>query len=213
MKILQHRYSKVVLVALCLSCVLSSCDKKRQYTRSGNSDYKDKAFAKANENYEKALKEDSTFSPALFNRGNSFYMASDSNYSAAIDSYSKFLSKPMGKTKKDSLQYADAFYNRGNSLFSLSQANPQDSASNKYLKQAALDYQNSLLLNPQDSNAKYNLALCLWLMKNDNQQQNNQNQQQNQQMLEAIKVNEKKILEKTKKKPQESQKPQNEKDW
>lgn len=213
MKYFNNRYCSLVILSLGILLLFASCDKKRQYTRSGNKEYNKKAFAKANEIYEKALKQDSTFAPALFNRGNSFYMSSDSNYVAAIESYNKFLTSPMGKEKKDTLAYANAFYNRGNSLFALSQINPQDSNAGKYLKQAASDYQHSLLLNPQDSNAKYNLALCLWLMKNDNQSQNNQNQQQSQQVLEAMKVNEKKTLERSKKKQTEAKKPQNDKDW
>lgn len=202
-----------ILLLVVFAAVMSSCDKKRQYAREGNRAYNKKAYLKAEEKYNEALKEDSTFIPALYNLGNTFYMSSDSNYKAAIDTYNKVLSQPMGKTKKDTLKYANTLYNRGNSFFNLSQKNIQDSNSNKYLAQAAKDYQQSLILNPKDTNAKYNLALCLWLMKNDNQNNNDQNNQQMQQMLEAMKINEKKTLERTKTKPQKSQKSNNDKDW
>lgn len=203
---------RIFIISFCVISLFSSCDRKRQYTREGNSSYNKKEFAKATEKYESAIANDSTFTPAIFNRGNSFYMSSDSNYKAAIESYEKYLSQPLGKTLQDSLNYANAFYNKGNSEFALSQQNPQDSLSGKYLQQAAMDYQQSLLLNPKDTNAKYNLALCLWLMKNDNQSQN-QNQQQSQQMLEAMKINEKRTLERTKKVEAQTQNKRNEKDW
>lgn len=206
----KHTY--ILLLAFVLM-LFSSCDKKRQYAREGNRAYNKKSYLKAEEKYNDALKEDSAFVPALYNLGNTFYMSSDSSYKAAIESYNKVLNQPIGKTKKDTLKYANTLYNRGNSFFNLSQMNTKDSNSSKYLSQAAKDYQQSLVLNSTDTNAKYNLALCLWLMKNDNQNNNDQNNQQMQQMLEAMKINEKKTLEKTKSKPQKSPKSNNDKDW
>lgn len=207
------RFTQLYVMVLLACLFLSSCDKKRQYTREGNSLYSKKSYSQAIEKYGQALKKDSTFAPALYNEGNAYYMSSDSNYTAAVEAYGKFLSRPIGKTHKDSLAFANALYNRGNAFFNLSQINTQDSNSGKYLKQAAKDYQASLLLDSKDTNAKYNLALCLWLMKNNNQNNNEQNNQQMQQMLDAMKINEKKILEKTKTKPQSSSRPKNEKDW
>ena len=204
------------LLSLAGLLLFASCDKKRQYAREGNSAYNKKSYLKAEEKYNEALKEDSLFMPALYNLGNTYYMSSDSNYLAAAEAYDKYLSVPQKQakmTQKDSLLYANALYNRGNSFFNLSQMNTQDSNSGKYLQQAAKDYQKSLLFNSADSNAKYNLALCLWLMKNDNQNNNNDNSQQMKQMLEAMKINEKKTLEKAKSKQEKSQNSQNEKDW
>ncbi len=203
-----YTYIYLVLLALCFV----ACDKKREYTRQGNSAYNKQAYNDSEEQYGKALSKDSNFVSALHNLGNTYMMA-DSNYKAAEQMYSKALSIPIGKTKKDTLSYANTLYNRGNALFNLSQINTQDSNSIDYLQQAARDYRQVLILNSEDSNAKYNLALCLWLLKNDNQNNREQTEQQLQQVLESMKIKEKQALEKAKLNRDNSQRTSDEKDW
>lgn len=203
-----YTYIFLALFALCFA----SCDKKRQYTRQGNGAYNKQAYNEAEEQYNKALAKDSDFVSALHNLGNT-YMLADSNYKAAEQMYSKALNIPIGNTKKDTLSYANTLYNRGNAFFNLSQINTQDSNSIDYLQQAAKDYRQVLILNSKDSNAKYNLALCLWLLKNDNQNNREQTEQQMQQVLEAMKIKEKQALERAKLNRDKSQKTSDEKDW
>ena len=89
----------------------------------------------------------------------------------------------------------------------------------KYLSQATQDYKNAMILNPKDTNAKYNYALCLWLMKNNNNPDNNQDNQNNNnnseinQMLNAMKNNEKQTISRVKKQKENVRNKQNEKDW
>lgn len=203
-----YTYIFLVLFVLCFA----SCDKKRQYARQGNSAYNKQAYNEAEEQYNKSLIKDSNFVSALHNLGNT-YMSADSNYKAAEQMYSKALNMPIGKTKKDTLSYANTLYNRGNAFFNLSQNNTQDSNSINYLQQAAKDYRQVLILNSEDSNAKYNLALCLWLLKNDNQNNREQTEQQMQQVLEAMKIKEKQALKRAKLNRDNSQKTSDEKDW
>ncbi|MDO5760861.1 MAG: hypothetical protein Q4Q06_07530 [Bacteroidota bacterium] len=203
-----YTYILLVLLSLCLF----SCDKKRQYTRQGNSSYNKQSYSEAEEQYSKALHEDSNFVVALHNLGNT-YMLADSNYKASAKLYSQALSQPVGKTKKDTLAYANTLYNRGNAFFYLSQQHTQDSNSMEYLQQATKDYMQTLMLNPEDSNAKYNLALCLWLLKNDNQNNREQTEQQIQQVLKSINIKEKQALERAKLNRENTKSESDEKDW
>ncbi|MBQ7985338.1 MAG: tetratricopeptide repeat protein [Bacteroidales bacterium] len=206
----------LMLVVLCLS----SCDKTRQYTRKGNKMYNKKEYAKAQQSYSDALKEDSVFSAANFNMGNAVMQDKDSNFQQAVEYYNKYLDKKPGNTKKDKLNYSKGLYNRGNALFALSQQDNASEQGMKYLQQAATDYKNAMLLNPSDTDARYNYALCLWLLKNNNQSNNGNNNQNNNssnseinQMLEAMKNNEKNIISKVKKHKENLQNQRNEKDW
>ena len=62
-----------------------------------------------------------------------------------------------------------AYYNLGNTYFQM-----------KKLPEAAEAYKNTLRRNPNDDEARYNLAYVLELMKQNNNQNNNQNNQNNQ---------------------------------
>ncbi len=204
-------YTYIFLVVICF--FLHSCDKKKQYVREGNSAYNKQSYNEAEEKYTQAILKDSNFAPALYNLGNTYYKSADSNYKAAAEMYSKLIYLPIGKNKKDTLNYANTLYNRGNAFFYLSRTNTEDSNSINYLQQATKDYQQSLLYNSEDSNAKYNLALCLWLLKNDNRDDNEQREKQMQQVLESMRIKEKQVLERARLNRDDSQSSSDEKDW
>lgn len=209
---------RFLLIALIIFSLVS-CDKTRQYTRKGNHQYNKKNYPAADDSYKLALKQDSTFSVANYNLANSIMQGGTKDYNKAINYYNKYLSQKPSNSKKDTINYSKALYNRGNALFALSQQNKEDENSMKYLQRAAVDYKNAMLMNPKDTNAKYNYALCLWLMKNNNNpdnNQNNQNQNNNSeinQMMEAMKNNEKKTISRVKKHKENAQTKRNEKDW
>lgn len=207
----------VVLLLVCATFV--SCDKVRQYTRKGNHDYNNKNYSEAVSNYKTALKEDSTFTSAAYNMGNAIMQDSGKDYARAVEYYNKYLEKKEPKTKKEKVNYSKGLYNRGNALFALSQENKDSEEGMKYLTKAAEDYKNAILLNPEDTNAKYNYAVCVWLLKNNNNpdnQNDNQNNNSNSeinQMLNAMKNNEKQTISRVKKQKENVHNKQNEKDW
>ncbi|MGP1515345.1 MAG: tetratricopeptide repeat protein [Bacteroidales bacterium] len=207
----------IILILLLLSCI--SCDKPRQYARKGNYQYNKKKYSDAVDNYKKSLNNDSTFSVANYNMGNALMQDNGKDYAQAIKHYNRYLNGKVPKLVKDKIKYAQGLYNRGNALFSLSQENRQSEEGMKYLSQAAQDYKNAMLLNPKDSNAKYNYAVCMWLLKNNNNPDNNNNNQNNNnnseinQMLNAMKNNEKQTISRVKKQKENVHNKQNEKDW
>ena len=176
-------------------------------------------YSEAIKNYEQALKNDSTFDKANYNLGNALMQDNGKDYSKAVEHYNKYLTNKTPKTSKEKRDVANALYNRGNALFGLSQTNKESEEGMKYLSQAANDYKQSMILNPKDTNAKYNYALCLWLMKNNNNpddqndNQNNNNNSEINQMLNAIKNNEKQTISRVKKNNENVQDKHNEKDW
>ena len=85
-----------------------------------------------------------------------------------------------------------AYYNRGNTLYYLGEQDPDTSKRGETWKKAVQDFQNSLKLNPQDKDAKFNLEFVkkkIEELKQQQQQsqqkksdqQQNQDQQQQQQ--------------------------------
>ena len=207
------------IVLLILIAVVSSCDKTRSYARKGNHKYNKKNYTEAVNNYKQSLKADSTFSQVNYNMGNAVMQESGKDYAQAVNYYNKYLADKSPKTTKEKKEIADALYNRGNALFGLSQTDKQSEEGMKYLAQAAQDYKQAMIMNPEDSNAKYNYALCMWLMKNNNQPDNNKDNQNNnsnsevQQMLNAMKNNEKNTISKVKKQEENVRNKSNEKDW
>ncbi|MBR1626696.1 MAG: hypothetical protein IJ681_06085 [Bacteroidales bacterium] len=202
-----------------LIAVVSSCDKTRSYARKGNHKYNKKNYTEAAADYKQALKNDSTFSAANYNMGNALMQDNGKDYASAVNYYNKYLENKNPKNPKEAKNISKALYNRGNALFGLSQTNKESEDGMKYLSQAAQDYKNAMLLNPNDSNAKYNYALCMWLMKNNNNPDNNNDNQNNNsnseinQMLNAMKNNEKQTISRVKKQKENVHNKQNEKDW
>ena len=211
----------VCLTVFSARCIFSliSCDKTNGYARKGNRKYNKKNYTEAANNYKQALKADSTFSPANYNMGNALMQDSGKDYAQAVNYYNKYLEKNNPKSSKDAKNISKALYNRGNALFGLSQENKESEEGMKYLQQAAQDYKQAMMLNPKDTNAKYNYALCMWLMKNNNNPDNNNDNNQNNsnseinQMMNAIKNNEKQTISRVKKQKENTQNKKNEKDW
>lgn len=210
--------SKYLILLVLLTSVIS-CDRTRSYARKGNHKYNKKNYTEAVTNYKQALKQDSTFATANFNMGNALMQDNGKDYASAVNYYNKYLEGKKPTTTHEKINYSKGLYNRGNAFFALSQENKESEEGMKYLTQATQDYKNAMILNPKDTNAKYNYALCLWLMKNNNNPDNNQDNQNNNnnseinQMLNAMKNNEKQTISRVKKQKENVRNKQNEKDW
>ena len=188
----------------------------RTNTRKGNKEYNDNKYEEAEISYRKALMEDSTFYKAQYNMGDALYK--EKRYNDAVKYFNKVVENPdIDKETK-----AKAYYNMGNSYLQSGLEDKQTPNSMENLKNAVSAYQNSLKLNPKDSDAKYNLSYAKKMLQQMQQQQQEQQQQQNkdkqkkqpqpqsgdkkqeqkkkdaERILDAVKNNEKKTLDKQK---------------
>ena len=143
----------------------------RREVRHGNRDFKKEVYQDAEIDYKKALLKDSLSNAANFNLGNTYYRME--NYSEA-DRYYSAVSDSLDRAGHG----AESYFNQGDSF--LKQRNWQ----------AAVEaFKNSLRRNPDDMDAKSNLAYAQKMLENEqqggggqnqNQDQNQQNQDQNQ---------------------------------
>lgn len=169
-------YFKTILRALAGALVLvglvgpqtASAQAAGKFIRKGNKLYHDKQFTDAEAEYKKALSRDSISSAGLFNLGNSLY--AQKRFSEALGQYAASV-----EHSSDSLDRAAAHYNIGNTL-----------SSEKKWQQAIQAYQQTLLRNPSDEDARYNLAYAQEMLKKQKgggggKQQNPNNKNQNQQ--------------------------------
>lgn len=253
---------RTILYLLAVVSLCCGCDKEKNALREGNKQFEKKAFDKAESAYRNSLAADSLYKTAEYNLAAASYKQGKSDkLLSAAKYYESYL---LSLDHNDTLQTSACTYDMANTYFQISQSDSIKASeqSKLYLQKAAELYKQSLRLNPQDTNAKYNLALTQHLLKEDEQQKNDQqqqqqqdqNQQQNQQqqqqkqqqqqnnnqnqdknkqndnrqmssgenkdkkqmekMLEALKNNEKRTLNKIKRKEDASaQKRRIEKDW
>lgn len=144
---------------------------ENRHIRQGNRLYEDEEYKKAEIEYIKSTQSPKTAPKGIYNLGNALYM--QDNYlqaSAAYDSLRTF--------RLDDDTRAKTYYNLGNSLLKAS----IDSAryAGQLLPQSIEAYKNSLRLNPDDPDAKYNLAYAQKMLQKNQQQQQQQQQNQNQ---------------------------------
>ena len=253
---------RTILYLLAVVSLCCGCDKKKNALREGNKQFEKKAFDKAESAYRNSLAADSLYKTAEYNLAAASYKQGKSDkLLSAAKYYESYL---LSLDHNDTLQTSACTYDMANTYFQISQSDSIKASeqSKLFLQKAAELYKQSLRLNPQDTNAKYNLALTQHLLKEEEkqkndqqqQQQQDQNQQQNQQqqqqkqqqqqnnnqnqdknkqndnrqmssgenkdkkqmekMLEALKNNEKRTLNKIKRKEDASaQKRRIEKDW
>ncbi|MCI6644951.1 MAG: hypothetical protein MSH09_02990 [Bacteroidales bacterium] len=253
---------RTILYLLAVVSLCCGCDKEKNALREGNKQFEKKAFDKAESAYRNSLAADSLYKTAEYNLAAASYKQGKSDkLLSAAKYYESYL---LSLDHNDTLQTSTCTYDMANTYFQISQSDSIKASeqSKLFLQKAAELYKQSLRLNPQDTNAKYNLALTQHLLKEDEQQKNDQqqqqqqdqNQQQNQQqqqqkqqqqqnnnqnqdknkqddnrqmssgenkdkkqmekMLEALKNNEKRTLNKIKRKEDASaQKRRIEKDW
>lgn len=159
-KIFKHPI--IIILAFGLALIISSCSAPAEkLNQEGNQAFSEEAYLEALELYQSAQIESPELAEPYFNAANAFYR--QGNFPAALEQ--------MGMA----LQYIDeeslaesSFYNLGNTLYS-----------SQELDQAVEAYTQSLLLDPHDQDAKYNLELALQQQQEQQeQQQQNQDQQE-----------------------------------
>lgn len=105
-----------------------------------------------------------------FNLGDAYYQ--QKRYDEALSSYQTALAEAKTKDEK-----AKVYHNIGNSLLKSNQ-----------IKESIDAYKNSLKINPNDDDTRYNLSYALSMLKNQQNQQK-QNQDKNQQNKDQDKNN------------------------
>lgn len=142
--------------------------------RQGNSEFNDSNYHRALEYYRTALMENSGSLAARYNYANTLlHLASDDNRGTQNDPRVA-AAEILGSILPDALKYrrdiaAKALYNLGNMSY-----NDQN------FGQAIQLYEQSLILEPENYDARYNLRLAQLRQQNQDQNQD-QNQQQEQQ--------------------------------
>jgi Ca-activated chloride channel family protein len=147
---------------------------EKKYIRQGNREYFDNKFSESEISYRRAIDRNESSSDALFNIGDALYKQNKFD-----DAGTQFLEN--SGLSDDNIRKAAALYNLGNSLLMADKI------------QESIDaYKGSLKLNPDNMEAKYNLAYAQDLLQQQQQQNKqdqskdnkgqdeNQNQEQNQ---------------------------------
>jgi tetratricopeptide (TPR) repeat protein len=160
---------RIIGAAICMTVISSSLygQEEREYIRKGNRLYKKGEFAGSEGMYRRAEEQTGSGHDAIFNLGDALYR--QSRFSEATAEFSR--AAKAGET--DSLKRADGLYNLGNSLLK-----------EQKFKESINAYISSLKLNPDNMQAKYNLAYAQDQVKKQEeqqQQQQDQNQDKDQQ--------------------------------
>lgn len=148
----------IIIITLLISTpILLAQPKVRKDIRKGNEAYKQQLYNTAEANYKSALEANPKSTEANFNLGNVFYK--EEKWDDALKAYQQYLSlETIDKTKM-----GDAWYNVGNTLLQKNE-----------LKQSMEAYKKALRLNPNNDDARYNLATVQKILKDqqDNQKDN-----------------------------------------
>ena len=156
---------QITILFLAMS-LLSWSQKENHLIRQGNREYSDGNYKKAEINYIKSTQSAKASHKGFYNLGDSWYM--QKNYlqaAAAFDTLRTF--------KMDDPTRSKSYYNLGNSLLKAGIDSAQ--LAQKVLPQSIEAYKQSLRLNPNDTDAKYNLAYAQKLLDKSQKQQQQQN--------------------------------------
>lgn len=158
-------YGIIVLSAgLLLLCQPGESQDGREYIRKGNKLYKKGEFAGSEGMYRRAMTQDKPAKDAGFNLGDALYK--QGRFGEAANEFNKLSSG----SEIDSARQAEHLYNLGNSL-----------VKEQKFEESIKAYINSLKLNPDNIEAKYNLAYAQDQLKKQQQQQKKQQDQKQKQ--------------------------------
>ena len=151
---------EVIFLSVFFACSLSAQGIRKKIEK-GNENYAKEQFEQALTDYKDALLDDPLNETALFNQGNALYKLK--KYEEAVETFQKNVSS------EDLDLCAKAYYNIGNTFFQMNK-----------LQESIQSYIKSLELNPNDTDAKFNLELARTKLKEsaDKQQQQKKNDNQ-----------------------------------
>lgn len=152
---------------------------RRVATRKGNNELKKESFSSALNNYRTALKADSNYAKAQYNRALAHSRLGQND--TALAYYDKVCQNSSATREQRTM----AHYNAGNiHLRKALAARDTGGYDAQSLQQAIKEYQSALRLDSKNSDAKHNLSLAKQLLRPENQNgggQGQNNQDQNQQ--------------------------------
>jgi Ca-activated chloride channel homolog len=160
----------IILAAIFSQAVNAQADKK--YIRQGNRVYEKNKFSESEILYRKATAENKNAPDAIFNTGDALYKQNKFE-----DAGKQFLEN--ANMNEDKSKKSAAMFNLGNSLLKANKVQESIEA-----------YKGSLKLNPENPEAKYNLAYAQDMLKK--QQDQKQQQQQNKNNQDKDKKDQKK---------------------
>ena len=177
----------LMMLVLIAPIALSAQRTDREYVRKGNKLYSDSLYMNAEENYLKAIDKNSSNINAGYNLGNAYLyqqkakeaMEQYQETATALELERRRLSDSNASEKElnDFKQKAAmTYHNMGTVL----------QAAQNYA-QAIAAYQEALRNNPDDHETRYNLALAMHQLKQQQQNQQNQQQQNQEQQQEQQK--------------------------
>ena len=146
----------LILISLCFSHTGAMAQTDRQLVRQGNKLFRSGDYANAEVSYRKALEKNDRNTQALYNLGDA--LLAQNKDSAAVVEFEK-----AAKAESNDLRKSMAYHNMGVVC-----------QRHKMFGEAIEAYKQSLRLNPNDDETRYNLELC---KRQQKQQQNQQNQQ------------------------------------
>lgn len=158
--------------------MISWSQQENRLIRHGNRQYEDGNFKEAEIDYLKSVQTPKASHKGYFNLGNAWYM--QDNYiqaAAAFDTLRTF--------RMDDETRSKSYYNLGNSLLKAAQDSAQ--LAQQFLPASIDAYKQSLRLDPDDQDAKYNLAYAQKLMQQSQQQQQQQQNQDKQEQKDQQK--------------------------
>lgn len=136
---------------------------ERGLVRKGNRQFGRERYERSVDSYTRALEAAPGCFEAGYNLSNALFRSE--RYDKAEQTLKNFVTDSTRTAK----ERADAYYNLGNTQFM-----------QQKLQEALESYRNSLRLNPEDMEAKYNYAYTKKLLEQQQQQQRNQDNQENQ---------------------------------
>ncbi len=185
-----------VLLGVLLSAPLSG----RASVYSALRNYRDGKYEQAQKEYEELLQKKGDDPRLHFNAGAAAYQNKD--YSEAAKQFNEVLNSPDLKLQEL------AYYNRGNTMYHMGEQTMDPEKRSEAWNKSIEDFESSLKLNPQDTDAKFNQQFVKQQLeklkqqqqqqsggKNDkqnkDQQKQDKNQQQNQQQNQQSKQDQK----------------------
>ena len=177
-----YRYVIIIILIALTPCVyaLSLIDPLSRYNNEGNELYSQGKYDEALQAYKNAQVENPKEANISYNIGNVF--ASQDKSDAAIKEYEKVIGNPDAQSLE-----ARTYFNRGNAYYGIgldAEQNQDIENAIKHLQASADSYLQSIRLNPNDEDAKFNYELAkkkLEMLQQQQQQQEQQQQQNNEQ--------------------------------
>lgn len=146
--------------------------------RQGNRAFRSGDFDKAEKIYHQALAKDTANPYILYNLGNVNF---SKNNTEDAQRYLQNAAKSNKQPSTEKTQLLKAYANHNLGVIHQMQAGKEKDKKQEELQQAIEYYKEALRNNPSDEDTRYNLALCQYQLKKEQQNQQNQQEQQNQQ--------------------------------